>query len=582
MHNVSSDELLENCRKVGAYYQDILTYLLNNKNLANSLKYTNNKKLQAVTSKAFEQIITHPEKFNSVNLEYVQNFQKLIANSINSFIGKPTIVPEQEKKTDRRFKDPEWNQNIYFDFIKQYYLLTSDWMQKSIAKCDLDDDSKKYIQFSATQFIDAVSPANFAFSNPVVIKESLQSGLENIVKGMENFLTDIKKSNDSFNISTTDKSYFEIGKDIAATKGKVIYQNDLIQLIVYKPKKQTHAVPMLLIPPCINKFYILDLSEHNSFVKYLVDNNYQVFLISWVNPKKKHANKDFENYVKEGILDSIDEIQKLGYKKVNTLGYCIGGTLLSIALSYHAVKKNKTINSATFLTTLIDFSNPGEVGALINENTYPLIEKEVNAKGYLDGKYLSNSFSLIRANDLIWSFFVNNYLLGKAPAVFDILYWNSDPTNLPAKMYLYYLKNMYIDNKLKNPDALEMLGTKIDVSKINIPTFSLAAESDHIALWKSVYDSYKLLSGDKTFCLSDAGHVAGVVNPANNSKYSYLISKDVTQSSESWQESAIAHKGSWWLGWKEWLEKHSGILSKSIDYDSLNFIEAAPGTYVKK
>ena len=260
-------------------------------------------------------------------------------------------------------------------------------MQKGIEQYDLDEDSKRYVQFSAGQFIDAISPTNFAFSNPVVIKESLESGLENIVKGMENFLEDIKKSKDLFNISTTDKSYFKIGKDIAATKGKVIYQNDLMQLICYQPKKETHAVPLLIIPPWINKYYVLDLSENNSLVKWLVDNNFQVFLISWVNPKKKHAHKDFEDYLKEGVLDAIDEMKKLGFNKINTLGYCIGGTLLTIALSYLKSKKDKSIASATYLTTLIDFSNPGEVGALVNKHTFPLIEQDVTAKGYLDGKY---------------------------------------------------------------------------------------------------------------------------------------------------------------------------------------------------
>ncbi len=581
MHKITSDEFLENCQKVGMYYQEILTHVLNNKNFAAPLKYSINEKYQEATSKVFEQIIEHPEKFTDLNLEYVQSFQKLIADSVTKFIGKEkNKAVTEEKLTDRRFKDPEWNQNIYFDFIKQYYLITSDWMQKSVQQYDLDEDSKRYIQFSAGQFIDAVSPANFAFSNPVVIKESLESGLENIVKGMENFLEDIKKSKDLFNISTTDKSYFKIGKDIAATKGKVIYQNDLMQLICYQPKEETHAIPLLIIPPWINKYYVLDLSENNSLVKWLVDNNFQVFLISWINPKKKYAHKDFEDYLKEGVLDSINEIKKLGYNQINTLGYCIGGTLLSIALSYLKSKKDESIVSATFLTTLIDFSSPGEVGALINKHTFALIEQDVNAKGYLDGKYLSNSFSLIRANDLVWSFFVNNYLLGKAPAAFDILYWNADPTNLPAKMYIYYLKNMYIDNKLIVPNALEMLNTKIDVSKIDIPSFSLAAKGDHIALWNAVYDGYKLLSGHKTFCLTDAGHVAGVVNPASNNKYSYLIGENVDIDSKAWQKSAKFKQGSWWNCWKEWLTEHSGKQEKPIDYDKLELIEIAPGSYV--
>lgn len=342
------------------------------------------------------------------------------------------------------------------------------------------------------QFIDALSPSNFAFSNPEVIRESLESGMSNIVKGMENFLLDIKKSGSLLTISTTDTSYFKIGKNLATTKGKVILQNDLMQLICYKPKKKTHSIPIFILPPWINKYYILDLSEENSLIKWLVENNFQVFLVSWVNPTKELADKDFEDYLRQGVIEPLEYIQKLGFEKVNAAGYCIGGTLLAIALSYYKAQNINIINSATFLTTLVDFANPGEIGALINKSTIGYIENKVSEVGYLDGKYLSNSFSLIRANDLVWSYFVNNYLLGKSPVAFDILYWNSDSTNLPAKMYIYYLKNMYIDNLLISPNSVKMLGVKINLSDIDVPSFSLAAKSDHIALWKSVYEGVKV------------------------------------------------------------------------------------------
>ncbi|RTK93637.1 MAG: class I poly(R)-hydroxyalkanoic acid synthase [Rickettsiales bacterium] len=584
MNEINSEEFLDNFQKVGVYYQEILTHVLRSKRDVNlPLKYiTQNKKQQETIAKVFEQLIHNPDKFTDLNIEYVNNFQNLITSSINKFIGNEETSEVNDQLKDRRFKDPEWSQNIYFDFVKQYYLITSDWMKKTVQKYDLDEDSKKYLKFAYQQFIDAVSPSNFAFSNPVVIKETLDSGLENIVKGMENFLEDIKLSKGLFNISTTNKAHFKVGRDIASTEGKVIFQNELIQLICYKPKETTYSVPLLIIPPWINKYYILDLSENNSLVKYLVDNNFQVFLISWLNPKKKHANIDFENYLKDGIIESTEQIKKLGYEKINTLGYCIGGTALTCALSYLKQTKNNIIQSASFLTTLIDFAEPGEVGVLINQHTYDVIQEDVNNKGYLDGKYLSNSFSLIRANDLIWSFFVNNYLLGRVPAAFDILHWNSDSTNLPAKMYLYYLKNMYIQNKLKEPNGLKMLGTAIDVSKIDIPTFSLAAKGDHIALWNAVYDGYKLLSGDKTFCLTDAGHVAGIVNPHDNKKYSYALNDKHYETSEEWLKTSEAHPGSWWNYWHKWLVNQSGDLKSSIKYKDLNFIEKAPGSYVKK
>lgn len=583
MNKINSDEFLENCKKVGLYYREILTLVLNRKNLSVPLKYVQNEKYQETISKVLEQIIHCPEKFVNLNIEYFNNFQNLVASSIDKFIGNqvPFSLPQDLIK-DRRFKDPEWEQNIYFDFVKQYYLITSDWIKKSIDKYDLDIDSRKFLQFAYQQFIDAMSPTNFAFSNPIVIKESLESGLENIVKGMENFLSDIKNSAGSFNITTTDKSFFKVGKNIASTKGKIIYENELMQLICYMPKEQTYSIPLLVVPPWINKYYILDLSENNSLIKWLVDNSFQVFLISWVNPNKEHADIDFEDYLKKGILYAIEEIKKLGFEKINTLGYCIGGTLLTCALSYLKQHNNGVINTASFLTTLIDFAEPGEVGVLINKYSYAIIEREVNKKGYLDGRYLSDSFSLIRANDLIWSFFVNNYLLGKAPNAFDILYWNSDATNLPAKMYLYYLKNMYLENKLKEPKGLKMLDTEIDVSQIDIPTFSLAAKGDHIALWNAVYDGYKLLSGEKVFCLTDAGHVAGVVNPASNKKYSYAINENLSGNADDWLKNSVTHQGSWWNFWHQRLIKYSGRKVNSIDYKNMKFIEEAPGKYAEK
>lgn len=579
---ISHDEFLNNFNKATVYYQEIFQYVLENKITPAALKYTDHKRNQEMVTKMLEQFFEHPDKFTELNVEYIADFQKLIADSVSKFIGQEQSGKKEELIFDRRFKDPAWQQSVYFDFIKQYYFITSDWMKKSVQQYDLDKNVKRYAEFTAQQFIDAASPSNFAFSNPEVIRESLESGMDNIVHGMENFLQDIKKPGGLFNISTTDKNSFKVGKNIAATKGKVIYENDLVQLICYEPKEKVHAVPIFIIPPWINKYYILDLSEKNSFVKWLVDNNFQVFLVSWINPKKKLAAKDFEHYLQEGILEPYEQIKKLGYKKINAVGYCIGGTLLAVALSYLKNKKKDYINSATFLTTLIDFAEPGEIGALINEDSLEFIAKDVNTKGYLDGSYLSNSFSLIRANDLVWSFFVNNYLLGKAPAAFDILYWNADSTNLPAKMYIYYLQNMYIDNKLIKPGALEMLKTKIDISKINVPSFSLAAKGDHIALWESVYDGYKHLKGDKTFCLTEAGHVAGIVNPADNTKYSYMIGNDLSDDAKTWLKQASLNNGSWWNGWHKWLQGRSGKLENSIDYNKLEFIEMAPGRYVRK
>lgn len=584
MSHISSDQVVENIRRASVYYQEIILQMMQNKSLNVPINFYDNNKSQEIAAKIFEQFFEHPEKFTNINLEYIHKVQKLVTDSVTQFIGKKAENNEDEDTcNDKRFRDPAWQQSIYFDFIRKYYTISAQWLKETVQQYELDIDGKRFVEFTSSQFIDALSPSNFIFSNPEVIRESLDTGMDNIAKGMENFLADIKKSKGLLNISTTDTSCFKVGTNLATTKGKVVMQNDLMQLICYEPKEKTYEIPIFVMPPWINKYYIMDLSENNSLIKWLVDNNFQVFLVSWVNPTKKLAHKNFEDYLRQGVVEPLNYIEKLGFKKVNAIGYCIGGTLLSIALSYYKTKKETIINSASFLTTLLDFSNPGEIGAFINKSTIDYIENKVSEAGYLDGKYLSNSFSLIRANDLVWSYFVNNYLLGKSPAAFDILYWNSDATNLPAKMYVYYLKNMYIDNLLKEPDALEMLGEKVNISAIdNVPIFSLAAKADHIALWQAVYDGVKLFKGDRTFCLTDAGHVAGVVNPPTSNKYSHMISSNITETSNEWLDNATIKEGSWWNSWHKWLGVRSGKLQKSIDYDALKMIEPAPGSYVKR
>ncbi len=470
MSSISSDKIIENIKKASIYYQEIIMHLTQNQSTNFSSIFYENNKSQEIATKLFEQFFEHPEKFTEINLEYIHNLQQLITSSVAKFTGKQYEDSQNDKSFfDKRFKDPAWQQSVYFDFIRKYYMISANWTKNTVKQYELDSDSKRFLEFTSNQFMDALSPSNFIFSNPEVIRESLDTGMSNITKGMENFLMDLKKSDGLINISTTDKSYFKVGKNLATTKGKVIFQNDLIQLICYKPKKMTHAIPIFIIPPWINKYYIMDLSKKNSLIKWLVDNNFQVFLVSWVNPTKDLAHKDFEHYLQEGVIEPLEYIKTLGFSKVNTVGYCIGGTLLAIAISYYKSNNNTIINSASFFTTLLDFSNPGELGALINKSTIDYIENKVSEVGYLDKNYLTNSFSLIRANDLVWSYFVNNYLLGKSPAAFDILYWNSDSTNLPAKMYIYYLKNMYIDNLLKIPNNIQMLGTKINLTDIANP-----------------------------------------------------------------------------------------------------------------
>lgn len=578
-----TDTLLYNIDRINKKYQEAMLYIMQGKAVNSFVKNINSDKIGGIVSEVTEKILENPEKFIEHNIEYGQKFASLVNNTMMRFVGKNLDPIYSFNNRDRRFKDNSWKENLYFDFIRQYYLMSTEWTLESAKKLDLDSRMQKVISFYAKQFTDALCPANFPISNPEVIKESIATKWENISVGFDNFLEDLKNSDGFFHINTTDKISFKLGKNIASTKGKVVFENDLMQLICYKPKESVYQIPILIVPPWINKYYILDLSPENSLVKWLVNNNFQVFLISWVNPGPKLANKDFQDYGSEGILAALEYIKThTSVPNVNAIGYCIGGTLLASVMSFLKSKKDNYISSCTYITTLLDFENAGEVSLFINEETISSMEEEIMEKGYFDGRYIAYSFSLLRANDLIWSFFVNNYLLGRRPLSFDLLYWNSDPTNLPAKMYSFYLRNMYLENNLTKPGIVEFLGHKINLSSVDSPSFFLGAKEDHIAPWHSVFNSMKSLGGDKEFCLSASGHVAGVINPIDQNKYSYWTSDNHDKSSDEWFSTANNHQGSWWGYWLKWLNKYSGLLMKEKIYCSLNSIEPSPGRYVKK
>ncbi|WPY00746.1 Class I poly(R)-hydroxyalkanoic acid synthase [Candidatus Trichorickettsia mobilis] len=582
MKAIDSDQIIQNLQKICDKYQEVVLYLLQGKGAFIPPSLVNEDKNRLMFTSVSEQFWRNPEKFMQINIDYYEKFHELVSHSITRFSGKqtdPIVIPSGK---DKRFKDAAWQENIFFDFVKQFYLLSSEWLQKNIDQYELDLETKRYLEFTTRQFIDAFAPSNSIFYNPEVLRESLETGWQNIVQGLDNLLSDIKKSDDILDIPTTDKSAFQFGKNIAATKGKIVYQNELMQLICYAPKVQTYKIPLLIIPPWINKYYILDLSTHNSMVSFLVENNFQVFMVSWKNPDQKLSHKNFEDYLQEGVLEACHYITSLGFKKINAAGYCIGGTLLATAIAYMKANALDYINSVSFFTTLLDFANPGEVDIFINETSISAIEAEMKLKGYFDGRYLSNSFSLLRANDLVWSFFINNYLLGKTPMPFDLLYWNADHTNLPATMHSYYLRNMYLNNLLRIPNAIQMLGSAIDLSKIDCNSFFLAANDDHIAPWRAVYESAKLLNGNKKFVLTSSGHVAGVINPPATSKYNYRIQEDLPAASEEWLKNSIEFKGSWWIPWKNWLIDNSEELTSSIPYQDIDFIELAPGMYVQQ
>ncbi len=514
-----------------------------------------------------------------------QDYMTLWQRTTQRMMGheaEPLVTPE---KGDRRFSDAAWDENALFDYIKQSYLLSARWMQSTVGEVNgLDDKTAKKVDFYTRQFVDAMAPSNFVMTNPEVLRTTIESGGENLVKGLDNLLDDLERGKGQLSIKMTDTEAFTVGENIATTPGKVVYQNDLMQLIQYTPTtEKVHKRPLLVIPPWINKFYILDLREKNSFIKWAVAQGLTVFVISWVNPDEKLAEKTFEDYMFEGPLAALDAIEKAtGEADANVIGYCLGGTLLSATLAYMDVKEDPRVASATFFTTMTDFSEAGELSVFIDEEQLASLEAQMNETGYLEGSSMATTFNMLRANDLIWSFVVNNYLLGKDPFPFDLLYWNSDSTRMPAKMHSFYLRNMYQENLLVEPGGITLGGVPIDLGRVKTPSFFLSTREDHIAPWKSTYAGTRLFSGPVRFCLSASGHIAGVVNPPAAEKYCYWTNAKTPKTSDAWLKSAEKHDGSWWPEWGKWIAKHSGakIAARQPGDGKLKVLEDAPGSYV--
>ncbi len=530
-----------------------------------------------------EKVAQNPNKFIEIQAEFANDWVNLWQQSMSKFAGgnsRPIIEPQ---KGDRRFKAEEWQESALFDFIKQSYLLSCNHMDKTLeSSAPLDDEQKEKLRFQAKLFTDAVSPTNFFLTNPEVLNETIKTGGENLVKGFENLLEDLERGDGSLDISTADHKAFELGKNIAVTKGSVIYQNELMQLIQYEAKtKKVNKTPLLIISPWINKYYILDLHKGNSLIEWAVEQGHSVFVISWVNPTSTLAQKNFENYMLEGILPALEQIEKVAREKqINAVGYCLGGTLLATTMAYLEQKKQASrIKSATFLTTLLDFEHAGDMKLFLDDDQLKKLDEIMDKHGVFEGKEMQKTFALMRANDLIWSFVVNNYLMGREPFPFDLLYWNDDCTNMPAAMHRFYLRNMYRDNKLAKAGGITMDGVPIDLSKIKTPCHFISALEDHIAPWKATYQGAELLSGDIKFTLSASGHIAGIVNHPSKNKYCYWSNGKLPANPNEWLAKATQHDGSWWGEWDKWVCKFSDgkVDARKITKE----IEPAPGSYVR-
>jgi len=531
-------------------------------------------------------LMTNPQKLIEAQVGFWQDYMSLWQSTARRMMGMDGKAVIEGDPRDRRFKDEAWKDNEVFDFIKQSYLLSARYITDVVKQADgLEPATAQKVDFYSRQFIDAMSPSNFLLTNPEVLRKTAETGGENLIKGLNNLLADLERGKGSLRIKMTDMEAFKIGENIAVTPGKVVYQNDLMQLIQYTPTtEKVLKRPLLIIPPWINKFYILDLRARNSFVRWATAQGHTVFIVSWVNPDEKLAEKNFEDYMKEGILDALTAIEAAtGERAVNAIGYCLGGTLLSSTLAWMAAQGDDRIKSATFFVTLMDFRESGELNVFIDEEQIKALEDKMNKRGFLEGSEMATTFNMLRANDLIWSFVVNNYLLGNDPFPFDLLYWNADSTRMPAKMHSFYLRNMYQDNKLSQPGGISLAGTPIDLSKVKVPAYFISTREDHIAPWRATYRGTKLLGGENRFVLAASGHIAGVVNPPEGGKYSHWLNTELPEDPETWFQGATEIAGSWWPDWQRWITALDKRIVKAREPGDgkLAVLEDAPGSYVK-
>ncbi len=492
---------------------------------------------------------------------------------------EPVIAPEP---SDRRFVATDWRDNPYFDYLKQSYLLGSRFVAELVEAAEVDARSKHRLRFFARQFIDMTSPANFAATNPEVLRQALDSNGETLARGIRNLIGDVEKGR----ISQTDESVFGVGRNLAVTPGAVVFENDIIQLIQYAPATpRVRAAPLVIVPPCINKFYILDLSPENSFVRYAVERGNTVFMVSWRNITPEVGHLAWDDYLRDGVIQALTAARAIaGSERVNALGFCVGGTMLGAALAVLAARGEHLVESATFLTTLLDFSDVGDIGVFVDETSVQAAEATIGRGGVKAGRDLATVFNALRPNDLVWSYVVSGYLNGKAPAAFDILYWNSDSTNLPGPWYCWYLRHTYLENNLRVPGKLEMCGVRADLGKVRVPTYILATREDHIVPWKTSYLSTQLLRGEIRFVLGASGHIAGVVNPAAKNRRSYWTNDALPGLPGEWLAAAAETPGSWWTDWDRWLARFAGgDAAAPASAGSSEYLpsEDAPGRYVK-
>lgn len=527
-----------------------------------------------------------PQRALHAQNQLIQGYAQLAANAVRRALGEKTDPVATPAPGDKRFQAPEWSENQFFDFLKQAYLFTAHWAEGLVADAaNIDEHTRRKADFYITQIVNALSPSNFLLTNPELLRETLASNGENLVRGMKMLAEDIERGKGELRIRQTDMGAFEVGRNLALTPGKVVFQNELMQLLQYEA--QTEKVlkrPLLIVPPWINKFYVLDLNPEKSFINWCVEQGHTVFVVSWVNPDARLAQKTFADYMQEGLITAVDVVEKItGEDAINTIGYCVGGTMLACSLAYMAATGDKRVKSATFFTTQVDFTYAGDLKVFVDEEQITAVEQQMAERGYLEGKKMAAAFNLLRSNDLIWPYVVNNYMRGRPPFPFDLLYWNADSTSMPAANHSFYLRQCYLNNALTT-GKMKLAGKMLDLGKVNIPIYNLATREDHIAPAKSVFLGSQFFGGKVRFVLSGSGHIAGVVNPPAKKKYQYWAGPAPKGEYDKWLTDAVEHAGSWWPDWQAWIvaQSRKKVPARAIGSKQFKPIENAPGSYVKR
>lgn len=583
----SLEKMTHNLKKVEELSERLQQVLLHRKGHNAALDGPNQKLFGKAAQAYWAEMMNNPAKILENQMSYWSDTMKHFVD-VQQTLAKGTLsAPEEKGPTDRRFSNPLWETHPYFNYVKQQYLINADAITKAVQDVsDLEPLEKNRLNYFAKQIVDMMSPTNFLATNPDALEKAIETDGQSLVQGIENLITDLEANNGELIVKLADDSAFELGKNIATTPGKVVFRNGMMELVQYTPSTDTvYKTPVVIYPPWINKFYILDLKAQNSMVKWLVEQGHTVFIVSWINPDPSYSDVGMEDYITEGFLAAMDVVKEItSERQINAVGYCIAGTTLALTLSLLKQRGDKSIKSATFFTALTDFSDQGEFTPFLTNDFIDGIEEEIGDKGVLPSVIMARTFSFLRSNDLVYGPAIKSYMMGQAPPAFDLLYWNGDGANLPGKMAMQYLRGLCQRNELAT-DGFDLMGHRLKLSDITIPLCAIACETDHIAAWKDSYRGIqKMKSRDKTFILAESGHIAGIVNPPSKKKYGHYINPDMKLSHGEWREGAEHQNGSWWPRWGAWLEKRSGtkIKARTPGESSHAALCNAPGTYVEK